>query len=108
MNAKGAPCDKPFSGAEESACWLREWKAADAESTSYYKLVEAKIEAEDFAKLKVAERLWVQFLDANCMAEQSLYECGSAFGMVGSACLAAMTRQRTGELKVMYAWRLEK
>ncbi len=99
MNAKGAPCNKPSSGAQESACWSREWKSADAELNSYYKLVEAKIEAEDFAKLKVAQKLWVQFRDANCAAEQSLYEGGSAFGMVGSACLAAMTRQRMAELK---------
>ncbi len=60
------------------------------------------------AKLKVAQRLRVQFRDANCAVEQEIYEGGSTYGMVGSACLAAMTRQRTEELKVMYGGLLEK
>jgi uncharacterized protein YecT (DUF1311 family) len=66
------------------------------------------VDGDELVKLKVAQRLWIQFRDANCSAEHELYLGGSAASMVEYACLEAVTRHRTEELNVMYVWRLEK
>jgi uncharacterized protein YecT (DUF1311 family) len=66
------------------------------------------VDGNELVKLKVAQRLWIEFREANCSAEQELYSNGSAASMVKFACLEALTRHRTEELNVMYGWRLEK
>jgi uncharacterized protein YecT (DUF1311 family) len=108
MNAKDGPCQKPPSGAEETACFYDASKKADAELNQLYLRVLTVVDGDELVELKVAQRLWVQFRDANCSAEAELYRGGSAASMVKIACLEAVTRHRTEELKVMYGWRLEK
>jgi uncharacterized protein YecT (DUF1311 family) len=63
---------------------------------------------DELTRLKTAQRLWIQYRDANCEAEREMYSGGSAASMVRLACLEAMTRHRTEELRTMYGWRLEK
>jgi uncharacterized protein YecT (DUF1311 family) len=108
MNANDGPCQRPASGAEETACFNDAYKKSDAELNQFYHRVQAVVDGEELAKLKVAQRLWIQFRDANCSAEHELYLGGSAASMVELACLEAVTRHRTEELNVMYGWRLEK
>ena len=54
-----------------------------------------------------AQRLWIEYRDANCTAERELYAGGTAATPVYLACLEAMTRARTNELWVTYAVRLK-
>lgn len=108
MNAKDGPCQKPASGAEETACFYDAYKKSDAELNQFYRRVQTVVDGVELVKLKVAQRLWIQFRDANCSAEHELYFGGSAASMVEYACLEAVTRHRTDELRVMYGWRLEK
>jgi len=108
MNAKDGPCQKPASGAEEAACFYDIYMKSDAELNQFYLRVLTVVDGDELVKLKVAQRLWIQFRDANCSAETELYRGGSAASMVKLACLEAVTRDRTEELKVMYGWRLEK
>ena len=108
MNAKDAPCQGPSTTADESSCFDTALKKADAELNSYYRRIEALETGHDLANLRGAQRLWIQFRDANCNAEYDLYEGGSAGPTVKSACLESMTRRRTEELETMYGWRLEK
>jgi uncharacterized protein YecT (DUF1311 family) len=72
-----------------------------------YKQVRGKLDGEDEKRLVTAQRLWIQFRDANCTAERELYAGGTAAGPVYLACLEAMTRGRTRELRVTYAARLK-
>lgn len=108
MNAKDGPCQEPASGAEETTCFYDAFNKSDADLNQFYRRVQTVVGGEELAKLKVAQRLWIQFRDANCSAEQELYSGGSAASMVKFACLEAVTRHRTEELNVMYGWRLEK
>ncbi len=108
MNAKDGPCQKTGSGAEETGCFDSAFKASDEALNRLYARVQSVVQGEDLAKLKTAERLWLQYRDANCDAEYGLYRGGSAAPMVKLACLEAVTRHRTEELNVMYGWRLEK
>ena len=108
MNAKDGPCQAPATGAEETACFYAASKKSDTELNALYRRIQTVVGGDELAKLKTAQRLWIQFRDANCNAEHELYSGGSAAPMVQLACMEAVTRHRTEELKVMYAWRLEK
>jgi uncharacterized protein YecT (DUF1311 family) len=108
MNAKDGPCQEPASGAKETACFYAAFKKSDAQLNQLYRRVQTVVDGDELTKLKVAQRLWIQFRDANCSAEHELYLGDSAASMVKFACLEAVTRHRTEELNVMYGWRLEK
>jgi uncharacterized protein YecT (DUF1311 family) len=107
MNAKDAPC-QTGSNAEQTQCFITEAQAADRELNIVYNKIRRILSPVEQSKLQTVQRLWVQFRDANCAAEQELNEGGSAAPMVHASCLAAETRQRTAELSVMYGWRLQK
>ncbi len=108
MNAPDAPCQRAGSNADETACFVTTYQAADKELNRVYGVVLSIVDGDELLKLKAAQRLWIQFRDANCSAERELYRGGSAAPMVDYACLEAMTRNRTTELKTMYGWRVEK
>ncbi|MGB0063571.1 MAG: lysozyme inhibitor LprI family protein [Terracidiphilus sp.] len=107
MNAEDAPC-QGLSIMDWKACIGAAYERADAELNQYYRRIETLETGTDLTNLKDAQRLWIQFRDANCEAEYELYQGGSAAPTVKIACLEAMTRHRTEELKTMYGWRLEK
>ena len=97
-----------MSGAEETACFAAAYNRADAKLNSYYRRIETALYEDELNRLKTAQRLWIQYRDANCEAEYTLYAGGSAAPMVKESCLEATTRLRMRELEVMYGWRLEK
>jgi uncharacterized protein YecT (DUF1311 family) len=108
MNAKDGPCQGPSTTAGEYDCFYPASKKSDAALNRLYARVLTVVEGEELVKLKTAQRLWMQFRDANCSAEYKLYDGGSAGPTVKVACLEAVTRHRTEELQDMYGWRLEK
>jgi uncharacterized protein YecT (DUF1311 family) len=108
MNAKDGPCQEAGSGAETTACFYAASKKADAQLNLLYRRVLTVVGGDDLANLREVQRLWIKYRDANCSAEYELYAGGSAAPTVKFACLEAVTRHRTEELKVMYGWRLEK
>ena len=81
--------------------------AADAELNAVYKLVRGNLDGANGQRLVAAQRLWIQYRDANCAAERDLYEGGTAAFPAYLACLEAMTRARTKELAVTYAVKLK-
>jgi uncharacterized protein YecT (DUF1311 family) len=107
MNAKDAPCQNG-PGAAETQCFIEEAHRADVELNLQYNRIHQILSPAEQRQLQAAQRLWIQFRDANCAAERDLYGGGSAASMAYQACIAADTRQRTAELNVMYGWRLEK
>jgi uncharacterized protein YecT (DUF1311 family) len=108
MNVKDGPCQDAGSGAETTACFYHAYEKSDAELNQLYRRVLTVVVGNDLVNLQGAQRLWIRFRDANCSAEYDLYTGGSAAPTVKYACLEAVTRHRTEELKVMYGWRLEK
>jgi uncharacterized protein YecT (DUF1311 family) len=107
MHFKDAPCTTWVSVAEVTQCFALEAQRADMELNLLYNKTREILAPNEQRQLKAAQRLWIQFRDANCAAERDLYR-GSAAQMAYEACLGADTRQRTAELNVMYGWRLEK
>jgi uncharacterized protein YecT (DUF1311 family) len=74
-----------------------------------YKQVRSKLDdAADLQRLVAAQRLWIQYRDANCAAERgACNEDGTAASPAYLACLEDMTRARTKELAVTYAVKLK-
>lgn len=107
MNAKDAPC-QTGPNSEITRCFFEEAQRADRELNLLYSRIRQILSSTERRQLQAAQRLWIQYRDANCAAERDLYGGGSAAPMVYGACLAADTRERTAELNVMYGWRLEK
>ncbi len=90
MNAKDAPC-QTGPNSEQTQCFITEAQAADRELNLVYNKIRKILSPVDQSKLQTAQRLWVQFRDANCAAERELYGGGSAAPMAHAACLAADT-----------------
>jgi uncharacterized protein YecT (DUF1311 family) len=107
MNEKDSPCANVVVTVDLANCLARARDAADTQLNAVYKQVRGKLDGTDGQRLVAAQRLWIQYRDANCTAERDLYEGGTAAQPVYLACLEAMTRTRTKELAVTYAVRLK-
>ena len=107
MNEKDSPCSDAGTTLELTTCFAKAREAADAQLNAAYKEIRSKLAGEDEKRLVTAQRLWIEYRDANCTAERELYAGGTAATPVYLACLEAMTRARTNELWVTYAVRLK-
>lgn len=102
MNEKNSLCAEVVVTADLANCLVKARDTADAQLNAAYKMLRAKLDAADDQRLVVAQRLWLEYRDANCTAERELYASGTAVGPAYLACLEAMTRARTKELAIMY------
>lgn len=107
MNEQDSPCGKVSITSDLVDCLSKARTSADAELNSVYQKIRRKLDVSDAERLTTAQRLWIQYRDANCSAERSLYTGGTASSPAYVACLEAMTRARTKELRVTYAVRLK-
>jgi uncharacterized protein YecT (DUF1311 family) len=85
-------------------CFDKAYRAADSELNQMYSQISEVLQPDDLQRLKVVQRLWIQFRDATCTAESNLYNGGTASAPAYSACLEEETRQRTADLKTIYGW----
>lgn len=108
MNAPGNSCLSAGPDSSITQCFVEASQAADKDLNSYYGKLRKHLDSDSWKDLQEAERLWMQFRDANCKAEYNLYEGGSAGPTVRAACLESETRQRTADLRTMYDWTLDK
>jgi len=108
MNAPGNPCQNAGVDAQMSACFAHATADANRKLNLTYERLHKGLDPDNFNELRAAQRIWLQFRDANCNAESNLYKGGSAAPMVYSACMESLTRHREQDLHVMYDWMLEK
>jgi uncharacterized protein YecT (DUF1311 family) len=107
MNEPDSPCAKVVVTSDLVACLSKARDASDAELNSLYRKIQKRLDASDTERLTLSQRLWIKYRDANCSAERSLYEGGTASAPAYLACLDAMTRARVKELHVTYAVKLK-
>jgi uncharacterized protein YecT (DUF1311 family) len=93
-----APCDNAQSQGELNRCEALNFRAADAKLNAAYKKVVAGLDGSLKQKLVKAQRLWIQFRDANCDYERGGVDGGSATLMIYYGCLAQTTAARTKTL----------
>ncbi len=108
IQAQDVDCANAQAQMELNFCARQDWQEADADLNDAYKsamvlmksidadLPEAERGAEE--ALRKAQRAWVTFRDAACVAEGFPMQGGSAQPMVVNGCLAQLTRQRAKSL----------
>jgi uncharacterized protein YecT (DUF1311 family) len=104
MNSADAPCRNVAVTLAMENCFDKAYKAADSGLNQTYSQISKVLQSDDLERLKVAQRLWIQFRDATCTAESNLYIGGTASTPAYSACLEELTRLRTADLKTIYGW----
>jgi uncharacterized protein YecT (DUF1311 family) len=107
MNEKDSPCASVVVTADLANCLAKARDTADAELNAVYRAIHGKLDGADAQRLVAAQRLWVQYRDANCTAERELYTVGTAAEPAYLACFEAMTRARTKDLRITYVVRLK-
>lgn len=107
LTAPDAPCRNGGSEADRKKCFIEAGERADQALNETYKKILARLSSSEEESLRKAERLWIQFRDASCLAESSLYETKMDIQTVFAACIEAETRERTRDLLAVYRGRLE-
>jgi len=108
MNAADNRCSGPGSTADTAACFTKARDDEDRKLNELYARIQKVLEPEEKTALVQAERLWVQYRDATCDAERTLYGRGTGGPPAKIACLAAETKSRRESLLRSYGWVLEK
>ena len=99
-----APLARAQSQMEMNAAACDAAKKADAQLNAVYNAIlkNAKDDKEFIAKLKVAQRAWVAFRDAELEARYPARDKAMAYGSIFNLCycnaLADLTQKRTAEL----------
>ena len=107
MNEQRSPCKNAGSTSDSVACLSRARVSSDAALNSLYREIQKRLDGDEAKQLIATGKLWIQYRDSNCGAERDLYGPGTAAGPAYLACLDAMTRERTKELRITYAVRLK-
>jgi uncharacterized protein YecT (DUF1311 family) len=93
------PCDNAQTQGELNRCEALNFQIADKRLNAAYKKVVSGLDEPMKQKLLKAQRLWIQFRDANCDYEQSGMNGASAAPMVYFGCLIQTTVARTKTLE---------
>ena len=64
MNSAGSPCRNIAVTLAMENCFDKAYKAADGELNQRYGQIAKVLQPDDLERLKVAQRLWIQFRDA--------------------------------------------
>ena len=107
MNEKASHCPNAVTTRDMAECFSKAKDSSDAKLVAVYSELLHKLDRDDAGRLTDVQRVWGQYRDANCSAERALYQGGTAAPVVYLACLNAMTRGRTRELRQTYAVRLK-
>ena len=116
VTAQEVACDPGGSQLELNACADQDFKKADAELNAVYRQVVARLAGEPvaLAKMKAAQRLWIQLRDADLEArypvgedENPRFLYGSMYPMLYAGAKAALTTTRTAYLRNEFLERSE-
>ncbi len=93
-------CKKPDARHEDMGCAVEKFDNADKTLNEAYRALLAKMNQDGKAKLKEAQRAWIQFRDADtALAYQNSGESGSLGGLIATNHKVYLTLERTRELK---------
>ncbi len=107
MNEPDSPCAGVVVTSDLVDCLSKARVSSEAKMNSLYQEITRKLNGSEVAQLANTQRLWIKYRDANCSAERSLYEPGTAASPAYLGCLEALTRERIKELRVTYTVRLK-
>ena len=108
MNAAEAPCRDVVVTSDVAECFDEAARRADKQLNTTYAEIRLALGPQERQDLEGAERAWLKYRDAACVAERRLYEGGTAAIPAYTACIEEETRQHSSDLRVIYGWRIEK
>ena len=112
LPALALDCSQPMTQRDMNQCAQLAYEAADRDLNAAYQVAMARAKSWDMAdtrgpraadNLRDAQRSWISFRDAACLAESLRYRGGSMQGMEYSRCLEKLTRRRTDDLNYLGA-----
>ena len=92
--ASADPCAAPQTQSEMNLCADADFQKADRQLTAVY----AKFKPVP-PKLRVAERAWIAYRDAECDFQGDAVAGGSMHPMIISGCMATLTEERIKTLQ---------
>lgn len=102
LDASGVETENPCATAktpeELNRCAQADYDAADAALNDIYQEVLEQLSPAMQEKLKIAQRAWLAFRDANCACQAFEVQGEDIYPAVSYGCLAQMTRQRSQEI----------
>jgi uncharacterized protein YecT (DUF1311 family) len=100
-SAADIDCKNAMDQNTMNRCAGEDYQAADRKLNDVYsKVMTALDDAGYKAKLKSAQRAWIQYRDTECIFEVAENEGGSIYPLVYSGCLTRLTNARTKELQL--------
>lgn len=97
-----AQCENAKSTLQINECFAKELKKAEVEVNRVYQLTVKKLQPDDAALLRKAQRAWLAYRDAQCEAEHALLGGGTGGPAAWISCKLELTRQRTAEIQNTY------
>jgi uncharacterized protein YecT (DUF1311 family) len=101
--ALAAGCDDASTQADLSQCSSDAAAKADTDLNAAYKTLMALLGADDQRRLREAQRIWVDFRNAECTFRTKSYSDGSIYPMLLSNCIADVTRARAADFEAQIA-----
>jgi uncharacterized protein YecT (DUF1311 family) len=96
-------CENAMTQAAMTECAGRDYEAADKALNAAWQAAAGKARtssAQEFDRLLDAQRKWLKYRDAQCLAENGSGESGgSMWPMLQSSCLAGLAQERTARLR---------
>ena len=119
LDAVKSPCDDANNQQEAENCAKTEFEKSDAEMNQLYQKVVAnfqdleqkarpqdKILADKYKKsvenLQAAQKIWLTFREANCLAEKESDANDNNDAMTAFSCQQRLAEDRTEDLKIIY------
>ncbi|WP_176806666.1 lysozyme inhibitor LprI family protein [Alloyangia pacifica] len=96
-----AACSDATTTVEMRECRSHEYEAADAELNAVYGQLKAMASDAVMAQVRAAQRAWIPFRDAACLAEAAPYEGGSIQPLIHVSCLTRLTQRRSEDLRTL-------
>lgn len=99
-SAADIDCNNAMDQSTMNMCADKDYQAADKKLNEIYgKLMTALDDAKYKAKLKAAEKAWIQYRDAECTFEVAENEGGSIYPLVYAGCATRLTDVHAKELQ---------
>ncbi|MEP6924768.1 MAG: lysozyme inhibitor LprI family protein [Pyrinomonadaceae bacterium] len=119
LEAVRTPCDETGSQQDAENCAKTEFEKSEAEMNQLYQKVltnlqnfeqkarpQDKILADKYKKdrenMQTAQKAWLAFRDADCIAEKESDANDNNNAMIGFSCQQRLTENRTDDLKLIY------
>ncbi|MFK7944487.1 MAG: lysozyme inhibitor LprI family protein [Paracoccaceae bacterium] len=111
LSAKALDCANAQTQFDMNQCADLDWQRADKALNAEYKRARARmrqldqdlpanLEGAEIA-LRDAQRAWIKYRDAACVAEGFLFRGGTMEPLIVSTCMASLTEARTRGLQTL-------